>query len=758
MTSFSPPAAGEPSFDYGDSPPLPRHRQGMSASKYEPLGDRNSATNRRGSDRIGTTAASAGQRFSVYVPRRDSSPMQDEDARLLMNSPGASREWNTEGKNRSQVSSSDGSSTVPASSSGLVNFPKSSKTENILRKSVAFSDGDDPNIPSSEDSWTMESAETTPRPKKLEPVQLEEPSLSDTSFTEAAILAVRFQEGDGQGEQDQRERPPVGKGPKTKVMTPEQFDHYRKEQEMWRIKFNAPRSEPSQDGSDNAEDEDDAERNRQLVKQRRKQEAHLAVYRQQMMKVIGEKLLDPPSQNQPRLVLPRASLSSPNLSAGMSSISLGIGKPAQSAKNSDDEDEDIPLGILAAHGFPSKSRSPTATSMAGATPSIRYQSETYPPPQASVAGGSASGRPRSGLPVFARNLPPDPYYGASLVNPSNRESLAFGNGGRSIHGGNQPHLPPGGLVGVIAGEERAKALRRGSANVQGGFGGDPNMFGSGSPQMHPGMSRSMTMGNLGSMGPEGMAGSPPVPMMMTPGDQAQIQMSQQLAQMMQMQMQWMQQIQQMVQMQGVQPAQQQGPSLPPQHQQMATNNGFLTPPGTQMSRPKSLGPQSAVFSNPGALLRDQRVMSMVDSSMHSQWPQQRNSRNSSYAPSMMTGALGAGQGYTPSIAPSERSNVGMASRYRPVSIVEPTDDGKMMRKSSGTSLPGWNEEQANISMTGRNVGVGKKKIRIGGPSDEDDEEGWEEMRKSMEKKKSAWRLRRKDDGDGGLGGMFYQGT
>ena len=776
MTSFSPPPADESSFDYGESPPVPRHAQGVSASRYVPLNESNDATKRPFSDPIGPTTASPPRRGSAYFSRRGSSPMQDEDAKLLTSSPSANREWDTEGKTRSQISSSDGSSTAQPSSSGGANFRKASNVNRIIRKPVAPFDSEDSETPVTADSWTMESAETTPKPKKLQPVQLEDPALPDASLTEAAGLALRFEEGDGKDDQDKRDRSPISKVPQTKVMTPVQFERYRKEQEARRTSFNAPRSEPSDDENDHDEDEDDAERNRQLAKQRRQQEAHLAVYRQQMMKVTGEKPTDLPSQSQPRIALARASFSSPNLTAGGSSINLGNGKPVQGVRNSDDEDEDIPLGILAAHGFPSKSRSPTAMGTAGFTPSIRFKSETYPPPPASIAGDSMSGRPRSGLPVFARNLPPDPYYGASLINPSNRESLAFGNGARSTYGGTPPQLPPGGLVGVIASEERAKALRRGSPNVQGGFGGDPNLVGSGMPQMQPGMGRNMNMENLNSMGPMGMPPPPGMPMM-TPGDQAQIHMSQQMAQMMQMQMQWMQQMQQVVQMQSGQPGQQQqGPPVPPSHQQMMSNtNGLLAPQGAPITRPMSLA-HHPVPNNTGTM---QRPMSMLDPSTSAPWPQQRNS---SYTSSMMAGGLGAAQGYTPSIAPSERSNIGMPSRYRPVSTVEPsTDVPKNLRQSSGTSssfinpLPAWNEQPANnvsSSSAGGTSGVGigngkkKKEGRNGGPSDEDDDEGWEEMKKMRERKKSSWRLRKLADGDGqgggggggGFGSLLYQGT
>lgn len=80
------------------------------------------------------------------------------------------------------------------------------------------------------------------------------------------------------------------------------------------------------------------------------------------------------------------------------------------------------------------------------------------------------------MPVFARNLPVDlPYFGAGIVNAPNREPLAFNRSAGSVYGGgvnnSMPQLPPpGGLVGVIATEERQRAMRRGSPNVQGHYG------------------------------------------------------------------------------------------------------------------------------------------------------------------------------------------------------------------------------------------------------------------------------------------------
>jgi hypothetical protein len=412
-------------------------------------------------------------------------------------------------------------------------------------------------------------------------------------------------------------------------------------------------------------------------------------------------------------------------------LSFGNDKAVDSGKSSDDEDEDVPLGILAAHGFPNKNRPPTRLSTAGSN-SFRVPSQHGGP--GSIMGDSTAQGPRSSLPVFARGLPQDPYFGASLVNSSNRESLAMNGGVPPGQSGPPPGVPPGGLVGVIAGEERARAMRRGSPNAQGGYEAPNVMPGmaNGFPQMHPGMQRSQTMGNLNPMGMPGMPGMPPT---LSPGDQVQIQMSQQMTQMMQMQMQWMQQ---MMQMQGMQNGQMapQMPQMPQMAQGLPGMNNFLAPPG-QLQRPMSMVSNSA--PNSPAPQQDQRTLSMLDPGM-SQW------RRNSFAPSVK--GAPQGPGYAASIAPSERSNIGMASRYRPVSTVALQPNKNLGTRSStftSASVNAWNQQrlqpplqQSQSSSTIR--AVNSKTDKAG--SDDDDDEGWAEMKKKRDKKKSSWKTRK----------------
>jgi hypothetical protein len=254
-------------------------------------------------------------------------------------------------------------------------------------------------------------------------------------------------------------------------------------------------------------------------------------------------------------------------------------------------------------------------------------------------------------------------------------------------------------------------MRRGSPNAQGNFDLPPNM------QQHPGMMRSQTMGNMGQMPFPGMM--PPMPMM-SPGDQAQIQMSQQMTQMMQMQMQWMQQ---MTQMMGTpmgagqqMPPTQQMPPMPPNH-----NPNFLAPPGAP-SRPISIGPNLG-----------QRTMSTLSPSM-ANWNLQGNGN------------------YAPSIAPSERSNVGLAPRYRPVSVAPPDSEIRSTRRAStftSATLRPWSHVDQSprlstfVSKTAGHF-TGRKSPLI--EDEDDDEQGWAEMKMKKDKKAKTWKMRKEQNG------------
>ncbi|KAL9586798.1 MAG: hypothetical protein Q9212_000684 [Teloschistes hypoglaucus] len=705
---------------YEESPAVPRH-VGSSPVRTMASPEPSSPSNRRRQQRQSSYGAGL-RRTSAYASRRDSVPLQDEDAKLVLDSINASRRLTQHsgasgesGSYKDDEGEPDGihaSSSLLGSSGQISSSPahlspqRRISPERQTHGPVAMFDSSDGNA--SESNWKLGSNETTPRAKTLELANREKRS---SLFDPSLHAAPRA--GTSPVRPDQAPKP----GAQNKIMTPAQFERYRREQEMTRTKGNGSKADDSDDDSDHYEDDDEVERSKELAKQRRKQEAHLAVYRQQMMKVTGEPSTGVADLGPLRPTAERASASAPNFGQRTPTLTFSSDQASARGRTSDDEDEDIPLGVLAAHGFPNKNRPPGAAPNSG----IRYQSESYPPPPLSTSGMSVAGGSR--LPAFAKNLPADPYYGAGLVNPSNREMPSFSNHGNgSQYGGPSPNLHPGGLVGVIAGEERARAMRRGSPNAQGNYN---SPLPQGMPQMGIGVPH----------------GAPP---MMSPGDEAQIQMSQQMTQMMQMQMQYMQQMQHMI-AGGVQLGQQMPPGMPPMpppHGQHPMHSNLLSPQG-QISRPMS----HSAPSSPALTQQQQRAMSMMSPNLGPRWPPSK-----SVAPSMMSGALGP-QGYSPSIAPSERSNIGQPSRYRPVSIAPIDEHSRPVSRSSNNLLrPGAGDRKSTFSSAGKTSPVPPKKV----PSDDDDEEGWEEMKKKREKKASTWRTKKSHGND--LKDLYYPGT
>lgn len=518
--------------------------------------------------------------------------------------------------------------------------------------------------------------------------------------------------------------------PQTKVMTPAQFEKYREDKERQGSneqinKMVAKEEEYDEDEINYEDDEDEAEKSKQQAKQRRKQEAHMAVYRQQMMKVTGEPATpNMPQSNRPGLP---SSLSAPQLSQMKSS------SPSLPAGASDeDEDEEIPLAILQAHGFPAKNRPPTRLSSMESNPNMRSSVHLMPNRPTSVMGESAAGsRRHSTLPAFARNLPQDPFVGAGIAKPALRESLHFGD----AHAPKPPSpLPPGGLVGVIANEERSRALRRGSPSIDSSrlLANKNNQLGfdhtSGIPS-HMMYNNQGQLGMGGGMpapgsGPQMMPGMPQMPPhmmqqmqppMLSIGDQAQLQMTQQMSQFMQMQMQFMQMM----------AASQNGGAVPPQQPYNGLHGNQSM--GDLSSRHSVVGDP---MMEPRRMDYGMRTMSMVQPPSAPMVPQ------AGYAGSIM----GGGGGYAPSMAPSERSNVGLPNRYRPVSqaAAGPAIDHMRANSLSG-AFPSMGVGMGEHTRNKSSMNIMNKSAS---PSDDDDEEGWEAMKAKREKKRSLWRSRK----------------
>ena len=636
-------------------------------------------TSHRALERPRTGTDNGLRRSLVFSGKRTSTPVEDEDARLIMESVYSS-------KRNSQL-------------------PFATNDEDESRSGHAN---------------TTEPAplrvHKSPAPYEYEP----DPLIADN-----ARIAAQYEHN-----------LPKSTSPANKVMTPSQFEHYRQQQELRRSNSDASTSEYSAESD--YDEEDEAEKGREAERQRRKQEAHLSVYRQQMMKVTGQQQSST-SVTSLRPELDFAGSSTPNLMVQSSNP----GNRSGSGKSTDgDEDEEIPLGILAAHGFPSKNRPPAHLSSFKSIPNLRASPEAPGSPSGSAHGDHDAAN-RGSLPAFAKNLPRDPYYGASLVNPSNRESLAMG-GGTSVHGNPSSALPPGGLVGIIATEERSRAIRRGSPNTQAVYDhGGGMMIPGGPPHPSSGIPRPYSM-----MSPN--PPSAPAPQQqISATEQAQINLSQQMSHMMQMQMQWMQQ---MMQMQGGQSSMQPPPQMPMGAlMPMAANPNAKPAPAfaTGSWGHTTVGPQG-----------HQRALSMLDPNAS---PRLNGTPMTYASGGVNRPGTPAGQGYAPSIAPSERTNIGVAPRYRPVSALQP-DQGPFL------ALPmpkPWNDEnqRSSISLTkpstptvvvrpisssGASVTAGKPRKTAIADDDNDDDEGWAEMMKKREKKKSSWKTKRETSNLGDL--------
>ncbi|PTB78100.1 hypothetical protein M440DRAFT_1329237 [Trichoderma longibrachiatum ATCC 18648] len=508
---------------------------------------------------------------------------------------------------------------------------------------------------------------------------------------------------------------PQDGAPRNKVMTPAEFEKYR-EDKIRHDRTNSTSKDDDEDDINYEDDEDEAEKSKQQAKQRRKQEAHMAVYRQQMMKVTGETnptngLGIPASLSAPQLGHVRASSLDPAAAPPPPLPATANG--ASGGSDEADDDEEIPLAILQAHGFPNKNRPPTRLSMMGSNPNIRASAMLAPGRPSSAMGESAAAsRRHSTLPAFARNLPQDPFIGASIAQPALRESLSFNEMGM---GPKPPSpLPPGGLVGVIASEERQRAMRRGSPSV------DPSRLMGSGYNTPPGMDHMAGIppnmmypqGQMGGAMP-GMVPGMMQPPMLTPGDQAQLQMTQQMSQFMQMQMQFMQLM--AANQNGGMP-QQQAPFQQPYGGLMGNQSMVDLSSRNSVVGEQTLEPRRGDYGS-------MRTMSMVQ-------PSSAPMAHPGYAGSIRSSI----HGYTPSIAPSERSNIGLPNRYRPVSqAINHGPLGHMQSQSFSGALSAFTDNKTKTSM---------RIVSKSASDDDDDEEGWEAMKNKREKKRSLWRSKK----------------
>ena len=429
-----------------------------------------------------------------------------------------------------------------------------------------------------------------------------------------------------------------------RVMTQSEFREYQKRQ------LSQPAADETSD--DEYEDEEDAikKREEEEVLRRKNQQMHFA------REAMRRSTTAPGNPARPE--------------SSVGNINMDMGFPSEVSMQADEwEDDEVPLGILAQHGFPSQTLGRSPNQPIGAMPS-------YLPDRPASAGAMSQRASQAHMPAFARNLPADPYspyVGGGIVRHMNRESLGF-NGfarapasiaGDSIAGGmgTPPHLmyqeagmSQPSLVDQIQMRDMQKPKYMGGASNKkqeagpftGALGQRMNTLSqtqtSTRMSLMPGMSPMMGMpggqmgGNMPMMGMGMGMNSMGYPVPQQNDYNAQLQQFQQMQQMIALQQF---QLQQMQAMQNPQPQ-------PDPRMSMALPNiGFG---GNMMGNGGLLG----VPGMPGGMSNQQgRPMSFMSGMASQQQPPMRN-------------FMGPGAGYTPSIAPSERSNIGLSARYRPV--------------------------------------------------------------------------------------------
>tara|TARA_R110002003_G_scaffold13_23_gene991 strand:- start:62 stop:2269 length:2208 start_codon:yes stop_codon:yes gene_type:complete len=571
-------------------------------------------------------------KYSKYAPVASESPtlpstatFQDTNAHIVQKSFGDRTSYRDKSpENHPEMASQSSSSATPASSTRSSNFTTHTTPKVSLASTTSnYSDHDDENM----FTPTKAVPKSTPSPR---------PTLPSVSESKTAPIPSS-----------------ASKGLNGRVLTQTEYLAMQKR---------ADSQPPPEDDSDEEdyEDEEEAIRKREEEEIMRRKKQQMQFAREAMRRTT---------------TAPASSGQHEGEGNGLGNP-MSMGFPSETSIKADEwEDEDVPLGILAQHGFPSQARNRMPTQPTHAMPS-------YIPDRPASAGALNSGALPGHLPAFARHLPADPhssFIGGGLVRPTNRESMGF-NGmsrgpasiaGDSFAGGTgmgPMGVPPPmmyqdagmsqpSLVDQIQIRDMTKQKYMGGASNKKPQGGPftgmlgQQMNANGQPQHPTRMPQMPMMNGMNPMMNPMMGGQMPMMGMGFPMGQGNDMMA----------MQQMQQMQQMIAMQQfqLQQMQMQQPGQQDPRMSMAMpNNGFG---GNMMGN-------GSFLSVPGAMPNGMagRPMSFMSVNGGQQRPP-------------MSNYLGPGPGYTPSIAPSERSNIGLSARYRPV--VSNTD-----AHSTGTSM------------------------------------------------------------------------
>ncbi|KAK7181452.1 hypothetical protein DPSP01_008662 [Paraphaeosphaeria sporulosa] len=414
---------------------------------------------------------------------------------------------------------------------------------------------------------------------------------------------------------------------------------------------------------------------------------------------------------------------------------FSMGFPSETSLQAEEwEDEDVPLGILAQHGFPSKNHNKAPTQPSNAIPSYF--------PDRPASAGPGDNRASMFRPVFARNLPDDPhasFIGGGLVRPTNRESMGFGNRGPASIAGDsvsnahmnmpmmgypEPQLSQPSLVEQIHMRDMTKQKYMGGASTkkphEGPFTGMLGAQMNPPVQSGPGTRMSMMPGMQGMGAGMGMGMNMNMNMMNSPVGMPMMggQMAYPMQQNDMMQMQHFQQMQQMLAAQQMQIQQMQMQQAQDPRMSMAFPSNVADPrmsmafPNQQMIPPPHDPRMSMAAPSLLNVPSAQRPMSIMPiGNQQTQQPPRPFSTpiGGSMAPPPQL------NGYTPSIAPSERSNIGLSARYRPVAT---HSDAKSSSSMTLQASAGVGQNPVMVK------GILKNKSPI---VQEDDDDGWGKM-------------------------------
>ncbi|KAM0192301.1 hypothetical protein ACHAPI_008478 [Fusarium lateritium] len=451
--------------------------------------------------------------------------------------------------------------------------------------------------------------------------------------------------------------PSVSYRPRGKVMTSAEFEALQKRRAREDVERRFYDGEDEDDKVDyDCLDEADILKRQRI--QRKKQQAHLDGYRQRMMKTTRGPDI-PPLHSHSRA----------SSSWSMKSFRTFRGRPEDvPVPTHEDDEDDVPLALLQLQRH--SEAKPDSNSMAQ--------------PQSGInLGHHGSNSP---MPAFARSLPQDPFPGnASSPWPMNHQQLI-----------------PGGLVGVIASEERAKAMRRIAPSH--GFQPLPdtnNAFTWTAPS-HPQAPTAPLYGMPGMQVPIPQS-RPQTPVAVPQLPHAP--QSHEMFNFLQAQTEFLRTMASMNQQRSNQPWDTFS------SQQSVMNSGF---PGTG----STYAPSNYAPSNYA----------------------QSNYAQSNYAPSNYArSAYQQHVGYAPSVAPSERNTVGLPSRYRPVSkaVTQMRADNRSHQDDT---------ETINTLRVNRRDGPARGTILQEDSTDEEDDEAFWRAKKAKKDRRKAMFIQENDLG------------